>query len=316
MTDSRLDAPKDKPVYFYFPGSRAYDSETVRSLPCGGTEKAVIFLAEALKRKGYETHVLQDFDELEQVAPDSVLIAQEAAVFMETMAAKKIWWLHHFSDQPVTKRAAAFARIAADRVVTLSQAQQIDLADVMRIGSTVIGHGVDCEIHAPWSFRGYRFIYASTPFRGLEKLPTIWRKIQPVLQGARLEICSSMGTYGTPEEDAKYQAIFDELASLPGVTLHGALNQPDLFALMRECSFFIYPCTWPETYCMVMDEAKANGCLPLVSNLGALPERVYKAFELDSFASDVLAAMNSNTIWTHKPRTWDEVASDWVKVIE
>jgi hypothetical protein len=234
-------------ILFIFPRPKTYDSNTVRDFPSGGTEKTVIFLGEAFQKLGHEVQwvttpeQLNDFINFRQYEPD-VVITQVAEVLQYFPHSKRVWWTHHFSDQPIIQQNAVYGRCYADQVVTLSQCHQQDFEKNLRIPSTTIGHGIWLdEVCRGLEKDPYRLIYASTPFRGLGKVPTLFRAIKEREPRATISICSSMATYGEPEKDKEYQAIFDELRSIDGVELKGSLNQAELYGEFARASIFFYP---------------------------------------------------------------------------
>lgn len=296
-------------ILFIFPRPKAYDSQSVREFPSGGTEKAVIFLGEAFQKLGHDVHTITTLDGVATMTehnPD-VVITQEAQYLELFPKAKKVWWTHHFSDQPVMIRSAAYGRCFADKIVTLSTCQRNDLLTRFKLDSVTIGHGVWLGEVAPVVEKDpYRLVYASTPFRGLERIPDLFRRIKEAEPRATIGIASSMSTYGDTEGDKQYKRIFDELRSIDGVELLGALNQSQLYAEFAKASIFFYPCTWAETYCLVMDEAIAHGCRPVVSALGALPERATATIDF------VEPALTKPAFQLHQePKDWMEVAKEW-----
>lgn len=60
----------------------------------------------------------------------------------------------------------------------------------------------------------------------------------------------------------------------PDIEWLGPLGPDALFSLLRSAGVLPYPCNVPETFCLAVLEAQAAGCLPIVSPLGVLPERV------------------------------------------
>ena len=305
-------------ILFIFARPQPYNSVTVREKPCGGTEKAVIFLGEALARLGHEVEWITTTDELRAYSgsPD-VVVTQIAELLQHFPAARKVWWAHHFSDQPVIKANAGFARAYADQIVTLSSCHNQDFSSVLRLDSVTIGHGVWLEeLNTTQIKDPYRLIYASTPFRGLERIPELFRAIKAKEPRATIGIASSMATYGEAGGDDQYQELFRELAAIPGVDLLGALNQEALYREYARASVFFYPCVWPETYCLALDEAIAHGCRPVVSRIGALPERDWTGHALDRIPEFPEAALwvmaNPERMapsWT--PRDWMAVAREW-----
>lgn len=297
---------------------RHYDSKIVRDEPSGGTEKAFIFLGEAFQKLGHEVKWITTTEQPIETGWADVVITQEALLLQHFPdSVKRIWWVHHFTDQPVIKLNSGYGRAFADKIVTLSISQQKDFRDNLKLDSVLIGHGVWLDEVVKGEKDPYRLIYASTPFRGLERIPELFRAIKQREPRASIAICSSMGTYGKREEDSLYLDLFNELESIDGVELKGALNQHQLYVEMAKASVFFYPCIWPETYCMVMDEAMAHGCLPVVSDLGALRERVSYGWEDTGILDNVLDIFKlgvkeiKSHIWVKTPIDWLEVGRQW-----
>jgi hypothetical protein len=142
------------------------------------------------------------------------------------------------------------------------------------------------------------------------KIPELFGRIREREPRASITICSSMATYGTPEADGPYRELFDRLSNMEGVTLRGSLNQSDLYQEYAKASIFFYPCTWPETYCIALDEALAHDCKPIVSKLGALSERAHAVPNLALAALEAMAAgYKRETLF--QPQDWMEVAKRW-----
>lgn len=309
-------------IVFVFPREQAYNSQSVRQKACGGTEKAVIYLGEALAELGHEIEWVTTLDQLEQpiAAPDAV-ITQEAELLQRFPHTKKIWWLHHFADQPVIQRNSGYGRVFADKIVTLSQCQADEFRQALRLDSVTIGHGVWVdELYTP-AKDPYRLIYASTPFRGLERIPAIFSAIKAKEPRATIAIASSMGTYGLHEQDAKYKPLFDRLAAMDGVEMLGALNQEQLYSEYSKSSVFLYPCTWRETYCLALDEAVAHSCIPVTSGLAALAERFQYLMPAptsdEHFASRVLGVFSEPDAFrpSDKPMNWTDIALRWEREV-
>lgn len=307
-------------ILFIFARPNPYDSRTVRALPSGGTEKAVIFLGEALAKLGHDITWATTTDavraESERYDYDVVITQIAELLAMPAFqASRKVWWTHHFSDQPVIRQNVAFARAYADRIVTLSKCHAQDFSATLRLDSVTIGHGVWLEEVKTGQKEPYRLIYASTPFRGLERVPSLFRAIQARQPRATIAICSSMGTYGQPEADDAYVSLFRELREIQGVELLGALNQEALYQEYAKASVFFYPCMWPETYCLALDEAIAHRCTPLVTKLGALPERANWSRFPEDFTPPFAWNKDDGEGW--KPergvptRDWLDVAQQW-----
>lgn len=303
-------------ILFAFPALKPYNSELVRSGSCGGTEKAVTFLGEAFQKIGYEVEWARTPEKVKALkgSPADVVITQEAEIFENLDPdVGKVWWVHHYADQPIIERGAAWARIYDATVVCLSEAQAEEFRRVHKFNPVVIPHGVWWrEVDLDTTKDLYRLIYASTPFRGLERIPNLFRAIKARQPKATIAICSSMSVYGQDDQDEKYKALFDELAAMDGVELLGGLNQEQLYTEFAKAQALFYPCNWRETYCLALDEAAAHGCYSIVPDIGCFKERV------DTFDDLVDAALMVLGIYTapnFKPLDWFDVGVLWEKEI-
>ena len=306
------------------PHAKSYDSDSVRKFPCGGTEKATIFLGEAFQQLGHQVEWITTIQDLEafvlahDFAYDAVITQEAEFLTLFGDDTKKVFWSHHYNCQPITRRSAPFSRCFADKIVTLSQHHHDDLLDSLKIESTIIGHGVWLsEVCKSVKKDRFRLMYASTPFRGLSRIPELFREIKAKEPEAGITICSSMATYGQAEKDSEYTPIFEELIEMEGVTVLRALPQQELYDQYAKASIFLYPSIWRETYCLALDEALAHGCKAITSGLGALSERSYPYSTNDEIlqAVDDHFQQRDKKVYEFTPKDWSEIAMQWQKEI-
>lgn len=312
-------------LLFMFLRENIYTSESVRQYPSGGTEKTTIFLAEALHKMGHEVFIASTWHEYEFYRTQNfdVVIAQDARLFPDFKSAKRVWWLHQPADNPYIHQRYQFAKMFADQVVTLSQFQHDSFLHHLNIESTIIGHGLWYhELAQPVEKIPYSLIYSTIPYRGMHLLPEIFRKVKAFQPQATLAICSSMALYGYPEQDAQYQHIFAELAQIEGVTLHGALNQAQLYEQYAKTAVHVYPCIQAESYALVLDEALAHGCIPAIYDIGAMPERFPPCgkspddiVEFIRFLFDQPHLTLEHWTKRFRPKDWMTIASEWNELV-
>ena len=116
-------------------------------------------------------------------------------------------------------------------------------------------------------------IYHTTPWRGLENLIKIFKKLS--LENVELNVCSSTIIYGKKFNSGIgniYEKLFEECKKTQNINYYGYLENNKIIDLLKQTHIFTYPSIWPETSCISAIEAMAAGCEVLTTNLGALYE--------------------------------------------
>lgn len=78
-----------------------------------------------------------------------------------------------------------------------------------------------------------------------------------------------LGTLQDPEIEARMRAL-----ALPRLTIQGGYGASDLPRLLAGKDVSLHLSVWPETYMISLNEARAAGLVPIVTDLGAPAERV------------------------------------------
>lgn len=110
--------------------------------------------------------------------------------------------------------------------------------------------------------------YCSIPWRGLELLIPIFKKVKEDISNASLKIFSGMNIYQQEEKPG----LFDEFKEIDSVDCSYGISQTQLADELYKIDYLSYPNTFQETSCITVLQAMACGCLILTSNLGALKE--------------------------------------------
>jgi Glycosyltransferase len=111
-------------------------------------------------------------------------------------------------------------------------------------------------------------IYHTTPWRGLELLLKIFKKINK--ENVELNVCSSTIIYGKKFHDSyekKFQKLFDDCKNTKNVNFHGYKSNSSILEMLKEVHIFSYPSIWTETSCIAAIEAMAAGCEVVYTNL-------------------------------------------------
>ena len=129
-------------------------------------------------------------------------------------------------------------------------------------------------------FKGYvdkpsdkiRFIYHTTPHRGLEILFPVFSKLCETYDNLHLDVFSSFEVYGWGQRDVPYRPLFNAIESHPNMTYHGAQPNDVVLDALEKSHVFLYPSIWKETSCIALIEAMTKGVLSIYPSYGALPE--------------------------------------------
>jgi UDP-glucose:(glucosyl)LPS alpha-1,2-glucosyltransferase len=117
-----------------------------------------------------------------------------------------------------------------------------------------------------------RFIYHTTPHRGLKLVYPIFSMLSEIHQNIHLDVYSSFSIYGWEERDKPYLELFEKIKQHPNMTYHGAKSNADVLEGLRKAHVFLYPSIWQETSCIALIEAINSGCLCVYPSYGALSE--------------------------------------------
>jgi len=184
-----------------------------------------------------------------------------------------------------------------------------------------------------------RFIYTSTPHRGLVVLAAVADYLAKVRQDWELHVYSSFQIYGRDEQDAQFQPIYDQLRNNPCVVYHGTQPHSVVQQALLDAHVFVYPSIYPETSCMAVQEAMMAGCLAITSNFGALPETCgewawmmqfdenlnnmaqhtfnYMVQALDRYDTDMVQeALRVQTMYYQNFYAWDLRIPAWKRLLE
>lgn len=119
-----------------------------------------------------------------------------------------------------------------------------------------------------------RFIYSSTANRGLLYVLMLWPEIKKLLPTATLEIFCDLELKWANEVAHHDLCRIKEILKYQGsdVIMRGWCNKEQLMKAFTEASYWLYPCTFQETFCLTAVEAALHRVLPITNGLAALSE--------------------------------------------
>lgn len=297
-----------------------WNGSHVRRTGIGASEETIVYLAEALaaKRRHWKNEIgagtLRDwYPSIYGPIPSQFALKQEEVV--QGVAYWPREKVRHINKHGtvVISRAPSFGKVVQDRVghplrkvLWLQDAYYPDLSPETAADYEWIvvltewhrevmhrNHGVPLEkmkiipnFIVPTHFEQkverepHRFIYASSPDRGLTTLLKIWPRILQQLPDAKLSIfygwdgCVKLGSVD-PSWVQRYRAIredYERLRGLPGIEDRGRINHTDLAREFLRSSAWLYPTAFDETGCLTAAKARAAGCIPVCTPRAALNE--------------------------------------------
>lgn len=151
-----------------------------------------------------------------------------------------------------------------------------------------------------------RFIYHTTPHRGLELVYPIFDALSQQFDNIHLDVYSSFKIYGWEERDKPFRQLFKNLESHPKITYHGSKSNDEVLAALEQAHIFLFPSIWPETSCIAMIEAIRSGVLVIHPSYAALPETasgatiMYEYTEIANDHANMSYAIVKNLLEAHK----------------
>lgn len=276
-----------------FAGSNllAFHARSLEERPLGGTETAVIRVAQYLQELGHDTYVFTTFENpppskpqylplkaIEDFGPVDVLISVRdwIPLFYRVQAKQRLFWTGDSYDQ-FSNYGLGDKRVVQqiDYFLAVSnwQADQIcKRSGFPREKVYILRNGIEwAQFQNSLPRQRKRLIYTSTPYRGLEYVPLLYRALYEHHPDLELRVFSSYKIY---DQNQDFSDLKKQLENLPGARIFESIKQEELAKEFCQASIWFYPCHFEETSCISAMEAMAAGCVVLSTALGALPETV------------------------------------------
>jgi glycosyltransferase involved in cell wall biosynthesis len=268
----------------------------------GGSEEAVVYLSRALAEKGCEVEVyaplppddsgfrvtrgvvwrhLREFDHRD---PCDCLIWHREVLgpsIAGSGARLAVVW-HHDHAYMGGMWTAQVASKGGHLWVSEWQREVLTAAvGGAELDGVVIGNGIPPEQYADLSGierDPYRAVYASLPYRGLDRLLDIWPTIKLKVPRATLHVYYGFATVMQIFDDPAMRATMEGIAARLegmrglGVVNHGRLGQAELVKEFARSGVWLYPTAFAEVSCIVGMRVAAAGVIPVFGATAALPE--------------------------------------------
>lgn len=194
---------------------------------------------------------------------------------------KNILWCHDLAEDPENKILLDGGIDKFDHFVFVSawqRDQYIRLFGIPYSKCSVIPNAIEKRYEAEEkNTETIRFIYHTTPHRGLELLYPVFDALSKEYDNIHLDVYSSFGIYGWAERDKPYNDLFRQIHEHPNMTYHGAVENEKVLEALDKSHIFLYPSIWKETSCIALIEAIRSGLVCIHPNFGALPETAANA---------------------------------------
>lgn len=203
---------------------------------------------------------------------------------------KNILWCHDLVEDPENKILADNGWEQFDHFVFVSAWQRDQYIQVFGIPyskCSVIPNAIEKRYEAEEkNTETVRFIYHTTPHRGLELLVPVFDALSREYPNIHLDVYSSFGIYGWEQRDEPYKELFKQIEEHPNMTYHGSVSNDEVIEALEKAHVFLYPCIWKETSCIALIEAIRSGLVCIHPNFGALPETAANATIMYDYDED------------------------------
>ena len=187
-----------------------------------------------------------------------------------------IFWCHDLSEDPENQilKDGGWQKFTHFVFVTSWQRDQY----IMRFGipygkCSVIHNAVEVKYDPEEKdMETIRFVYHTTPHRGLELLVPIFASLAKEFDNIHLDVYSGFEIYGWKNRDEAYKPLYEQIEQHPNMTYHGVKSNDEVLAALKKSHIFLYPNIWKETSCIALLEAIKSQMICIHPNYGALPE--------------------------------------------
>lgn len=364
-------SPQKSIAFFTRPAVEEWSTKSMDNGGIGGTETAVCEIARRFAADGWRTVIFgsppEDIDntiydgiewyntlEISTTEPFTVMVSLRTPELFDAdiPADIKILWCHdvntgpNFIDEFGNNRSNNIDYIAGVSEWHCSHLQK--LYDIPKEKLIVLSNGINLErFHSGESIERQKgkFIWSSSPDRGLEIVLDLWPQIRSIIPEAELHIFYGWNNFDAMMEqtDDPYMRRFstqmkNAIKSLEGhgVIMRGRISQDELAKEFQSADYWPYLSQFLETSCISILESQAGGCIPFYSPIGGIVENAapgaiqingmpmnftYRKEFLDklkiieSYTEDEKLELRKELIEYPKEKSWDNSFNKWQRII-
>lgn len=301
----------EKSICFYTnPLPDTWHPEILKTHGAGGAETCIMELAPRFAADGWRVAVFGTPGEYRGVTEDGVeyydskewISAEPYTVFVSSRspfpfesqinAKLKLLWMH---DVNLTEHLLEYVELP-DRIITLSNWHKNHTKNLYNIPDNklaILPNGINLDRfkvdRSNDPSNEPKFIWLSSPDRGLETLLALWPTLKSRYPDATLEVFygwamidkiieqyRSAGREHSSLENLK-KRVETQLVHLgkgSGIKWAGRVGPDELAEALYRANFWLYPTSFMETFCISAIQAQAAGVIPIASNLAALTENI------------------------------------------
>lgn len=137
-----------------------------------------------------------------------------------------------------------------------------------------------------------RFIYHTTPHRGLDLLYPVFDALTQDYDNIHLDVFSSFRIYGWENRDRPFNELFNKISNHDHMSYHGCESNDKVLEALDKAHIFLYPNIWKETSCIALIEAIKSQLICIHPNFGALTETAGGATIMYDYHEDYTAHAN------------------------
>jgi len=288
-----------------------YNGNTPYEKGLGGSESALVYLAEKMSQIGFNVTVFNNCDKPGTYKGveyrlntdlinldknyDVVVSSRSVRPFKQfKFLGKKIIWLHDTFCEGDQLLEQMVVDGEIDEIFTLSDFHTSYITNCEH------GHHRNFEVLKRHVFQtrngvvnqlGWvdvskkdknQLVYSAAASKGLRPLlELIWPRLKTMFPNLKLTVIG--GYYDIKGDNDQKKMTEDFMAKNPDVTFTGIISQKEVAEILAKSALFLYPCEFPETYGMSMVESMMYGTPMVTCRFGATEET---AFEQANYVID------------------------------
>jgi glycosyltransferase involved in cell wall biosynthesis len=294
-------------VFFAGAAWERWSPSTIEQDGIGGSETALVRVAEVLASRGWPVEVYFDafegnvngvayrpFERWKPGEPAAAFVSSRLpeAFDGEIAAPVRALWCHdaHLGDALTPERAHNMTAVIAvsewhRSFLTGRYPFLAGKVQTVRNGvrlRTATGESAFPDAQRPFAEREPHCIYSSNPGYGLRLLLELWPGIRARVPRGELHLYSGWEIYDRLAERSHslraskvmLMHLLAQAQDAGSVVVHGRVGQPELHAAMQRARVWSYTALVAETSCIAAMEACAAGLPIVTSDLAALPETI------------------------------------------